>query len=309
MWHLILPPFIIISGIGVLLWFLSRRMSDPSFLSRLPSAQGEVGAISRSRALSRKAFFLKLLEKTASKSKTGSLRIHNFFQSSLERLREKRRVIDELRRETKESSVSTEDNPADQSSERGKGRSRALRWFRFRRNESVSEDLSVVSEEVTPSLPIETDPDSAKQDDVQVGDASGPEREISRTFGIFRKRRSLADADVKKTAEEEVSSRLAGELSETVPLEPVLKKTVAHPDRESRRIQEKNPREEQLIASIAENPRDTTAYEELGDLYLAARNMQDAKACYRQVLKLHPTNRAVKLKIRKVERFFEKNVP
>lgn len=60
--------------------------------------------------------------------------------------------------------------------------------------------------------------------------------------------------------------------------------------------------EEELIDRIAKNPKDAVSYEELGDYYLTNENLEDAKACYRQVIKLSPLNREVKDKIRKLER-------
>lgn len=64
--------------------------------------------------------------------------------------------------------------------------------------------------------------------------------------------------------------------------------------------------EEALIERIAANPRDIEAYERLGDYYLERDSLADAKECYRQVLKLSPVNRLVKIKIRRLERLLEK---
>ena len=64
--------------------------------------------------------------------------------------------------------------------------------------------------------------------------------------------------------------------------------------------------EELLIERIISNPRDIEAYERLGDYYLERDNYIDAKECYRQVLKLSPVNRLVKIKIRRLERILEK---
>ena len=60
--------------------------------------------------------------------------------------------------------------------------------------------------------------------------------------------------------------------------------------------------EEELIDRIARNPKDASAYEELGDYYMETDNLSDAKACYRQVIKLLPLNREVKEKVRRLER-------
>jgi len=291
MWHLILPPLVIIFGIGILLWFLSRKMGDASFLLRVASEKGEVVSSSRLRALSRKAFFLRVLEKMASRFKTNSLRIHNFFQSSLELLREKRKVIDELRREGKKvaSSLVPGSNVSEEQPERSRGFVRVFPWGR----KSRTAPDTILAPSNTVSV-VETPTESS------VAPAPAPVDHDKET--LFPRKRMIFErirqsgSDAKKSAE-----------SEPVP-EPVLRKTVMHPEQSRPRLVKKDPREDELITRIAESPRDALAYEELGDLYLTAENMQDAKACYRQALKLHPTNRAVKLKIRKVERFFEKNV-
>jgi len=63
--------------------------------------------------------------------------------------------------------------------------------------------------------------------------------------------------------------------------------------------------EERLIKRIAANPKSISAYEALGDYYLERGAANDAKSCYRQVLKLSPVHRMVKVKIRKLERMME----
>jgi tetratricopeptide (TPR) repeat protein len=63
--------------------------------------------------------------------------------------------------------------------------------------------------------------------------------------------------------------------------------------------------EEKLIKKIAANPKSVSAYEALGDYYLERGDVNDAKSCYRQVLKLSPVHRMVKIKIRKLERLME----
>ena len=60
--------------------------------------------------------------------------------------------------------------------------------------------------------------------------------------------------------------------------------------------------EEDFITAIAKNPKDFQAYEKLGDYYMDNGNIKDAKECYRQVLRLSPANREVKMKIRRLEK-------
>ena len=79
--------------------------------------------------------------------------------------------------------------------------------------------------------------------------------------------------------------------------EPMISKKIILPE-----VEEKNEMEEELIKRIAVNPKDIEAYERLGDYYLNQKNLQDAKDCYRQVMKLSPGSRTVRLKMRKIER-------
>lgn len=65
---------------------------------------------------------------------------------------------------------------------------------------------------------------------------------------------------------------------------------------------EASSHEEDFISSIAKNPKDFSAYEKLGDYYMDNGNIKDAKECYRQVLRLSPANREVKMKIRRLEK-------
>jgi tetratricopeptide (TPR) repeat protein len=255
MWYLIIPPFIIVLSLGALLWFLSRRMSDSDIAEKLSSLKESTQAESQSRALSRKAFFLKLLETLASKFKIATLRIHNFFQHSLERLRRQRTEIDTMRKNI--------DGEAERHSEEESGprkSSEESRPVTFFENHSFSKPI--IQERPGFNAPVPT----------------------------------------RGTAE-------------YVPGGPMLRDEVVHPEPVSNRrsegpyagspVTQSGPREEALIARIVENPRDAAAYEELGDCYFSALNLQDAKECYRQAIKLHPTNRAVKIKIRRLEKVFE----
>ncbi len=83
---------------------------------------------------------------------------------------------------------------------------------------------------------------------------------------------------------------------------PMVSETVARPEPRKRVLTQDSAREESLIARIAKDPKDFTAYEELGDYYLETGNIKDAKECYRQVLKLSPVHRMVKIKIRRLEK-------
>lgn len=64
----------------------------------------------------------------------------------------------------------------------------------------------------------------------------------------------------------------------------------------------KNKLEELLIERVAANPKDVEAYERLGEYYMEVETYNDAKECFKQVMKLCPTNRNVKYKIKRLER-------
>ena len=268
MWYLIVPPFIVIFGLGVLLWYLSRRMDDPTTIEKMEALKGTIDSGAHSRSLDRKAFFLKLLEKNASRFKTGTLRAHNFFQYSLEGLRAKRKKLDEMRKEVEERRHA---EAAPEEKHRFLGG-----WGRKSEKTAIEE----------PAVPQEVRKEPIAPPIIQ---------EPGRSFKKFLRRRAPVEAEASVSTEVETEKSF----------EPTVSRRVATPDTVPKAAEKKNSREEPLIARIAENPRDAVAYEELGDLYFAAKNLQDAKACYRQAIKLHPTNRAVKIKIRRLEKFFE----
>jgi hypothetical protein len=96
--------------------------------------------------------------------------------------------------------------------------------------------------------------------------------------------------------------RVSSEVRKELPSRPMVSEAVTHPETRRSNISDGGLREEDLIARIARDPKDFTAYEELGDYYLETGNIKDAKECYRQVLKLSPVHRMVKIKIRRLEK-------
>lgn len=61
-----------------------------------------------------------------------------------------------------------------------------------------------------------------------------------------------------------------------------------------------------LIERIAANPKDIEAYERLGEYYMEIDSVQDAKECFKQVLKLDPKNSNVKYRMRRLETMLRK---
>jgi tetratricopeptide (TPR) repeat protein len=67
------------------------------------------------------------------------------------------------------------------------------------------------------------------------------------------------------------------------------------------RTEMKDRLEELLIERIAANPKDVEAYERLGEYYMEIDSINDAKECFKQVLKLDPKNRNVKYRMKRLE--------
>ncbi|TSC53511.1 MAG: Uncharacterized protein LiPW39_231 [Parcubacteria group bacterium LiPW_39] len=61
------------------------------------------------------------------------------------------------------------------------------------------------------------------------------------------------------------------------------------------------PEEKKYIDLIAQNPKDTAAYRALGFIYLKQKNYSDARACFRQVLKIEPDDTGIKIKLDEIK--------
>ena len=229
MWYLVVPPIVVVLSLSFLLWYLSRKGTDPMIAKRVQEREGEVVTVSFPRT---KEFFLRMLEKGGQHFKVTSLRMHNTlheFTQSVKASRMKVRTAFPSRKETKGTFVS-----------------------------------------ILPKKLFD--------------DASVP---------IFRKEEAAVDMTALR------------EGKETVP-RPMVSEIAMHPEKRRRSLRPNALREEDLIARIARDPKDFTAYESLGDYYLEMENIKDAKECYRQVLKLSPVHRMVKIKIRRLERLLTK---
>lgn len=115
------------------------------------------------------------------------------------------------------------------------------------------------------------------------------QREKMLSFG-----RQFLNKDAPVTQEEEKPK----EVARVVP--PVAKEKVVLPAKAV--SPEKSQFEDILVERIAMNPRDIEAYERLGDYYMDRDSYDDAKECYKQVLRLSPVNRKAKLRMRKLEK-------
>jgi len=104
--------------------------------------------------------------------------------------------------------------------------------------------------------------------------------------GVFEKKPMAEDSFKLPTQEEKVA-------------EPMISKNVTLPKVVPGM---KNKLEELLIERVAANPKDIEAYERLGEYYMEIENYTDAKECFKQVMRLNPTNRNVRYKIKRLER-------
>lgn len=73
-----------------------------------------------------------------------------------------------------------------------------------------------------------------------------------------------------------------------------------------KKVETKDRLEKILIERIATNPKDTEAYERLGEYYFEISNWEHSKECFKQVIKLDPRNSVVKQRMRKLERLLSK---
>lgn len=234
MWYLVVPPIVVVLCLSFLLWYLSRKGSDPTIAQKVLESERMEAPISFPRT---KEFFLKILEKFGQRFKVVSLRAHNSLHKFTQTVKANR----------------------------------------------IKVHTAVIA---TPTLEERRFVSDVPQSERAVAPA-----EILVT-PIVRRERNVARRPMMRAAEK----------GEPVPPRPMVSETAAHPEQGKRVTRPDTSREEHMIARIARDPKDFTAYEELGDYYLGVGNIKDAKECYRQVLKLSPVHRMVKIKIRRLEK-------
>ena len=239
MWYLVVPPIVVIVCLAFLVWYLSRKESDPAIAEKVLQRNQERLTVSFPRT---KEFFLKLLEKSGQRIKLMFLRLHNAFHGFTQSVKASRqRVRTAMTSVTETKAVILDEAPLAEPT-----------WKRLERK----------VHDVVPSFASKSPRDST------------PEAVTER--------------------EPKVVSR------------PMVSAIMAQPEQEKSQRGSDTAYEEELIARIARDPKDFTAYETLGDHYLEKENIRDAKECYRQVLKLSPVHRLVKIKIRRLEKLLTK---
>ena len=109
-------------------------------------------------------------------------------------------------------------------------------------------------------------------------------------------------AELKKTVYRDRDENKKEESEEKI-IRPTVSDKVVTP---KARVEMKDRLEDLLIERIAANPKDTEAYERLGEYYMEIDSLNDAKECFKQVLKLDPKNRNVKYRMRRLETMMHK---
>lgn len=158
--------------------------------------------------------------------------------------------------------------------------------------QSLKEKRKDVQKKTTNILPVVVEKTSMVQESVSLHERVIVDRlaHDEQSENILRRNRFEKMAEVKHLEDPEVIAR------------PMVSEKMVHPEVSYRKTSADIAYEESLIAHISINPKDFSSYEKLGDYYLETGNVKDAKECYKQVLKLSPAERMVKIKIRRLEK-------
>lgn len=314
MFFLIFPPIIIVVALAILLLLFARRLPYVEDIARRRADNFAPLLPFRDRM---KRLGLSLIERFARSVKVLSLRIHNRLnilanQAHSARVKVAERIADRkkltsvptndssfpartLHKSSSDGSDIPDSNPTGSSAdillssnethiERDQ-LNRLRRWFGSKSEKepnisAKSSRFETSSEESLPPLvsePLEPSAEARNENE--------REREIRYRAADIGRRIGNAVARIRP--------------ERTPPTFPAISTESNPPSR-------KDQMEDILVERISMNPRDIEAYERLGDYYLEQKNLVDAKECYRQVLKLSPAYRLVKIKIRRLERLLEK---
>lgn len=105
--------------------------------------------------------------------------------------------------------------------------------------------------------------------------------------------------DEEKAFKEKVE--IVNSIEETKPVEQPASVEVLEEQPEEEEILTVTEEEKKYIDAITENPKDLVAYRSLCDIYYNQQNYSDARACFRQVLKLDPSDEQTKAKLEKIK--------
>lgn len=289
MWYLIAPPFIVVLLMAFLVWFLAKRASEPSVLARMESLSRQESASGSAIGRMLKRFGLKFLDRATHSLKVLTLRAHNVFHSASQGIKRKRNTL-------------LEKNIFSSENEKGEG--------------TLTETPNIDTENAK-SVSFEHPKQESKHPFFarrrKVSEGNLEEVDTASMEAYLREENTKEEIISENTPpleilSEEVRGEVSSKKKHEIPTRPMVAETVAVPEeleRERERVRENAIRENALIKRIAANPKSVSAYEALGDFYLEHGNVNDAKSCYKQVLKLSPVHRSVKMKIRRLERMIE----
>lgn len=161
----------------------------------------------------------------------------------------------------------------------------------FLRLESKSKDLN-------DSIRTKRNGHRNKLDETQPSDSEREEGAVIEKVNNYEPQKKSYLAEMKNALrKEKVVEKKTDEAEEKI-IKPMVSDRVATP---SGRAEMKDRLEGLLIERIAANPKDVEAYERLGEYYMEIDSLNDAKECFKQVLKLDPKNRNVKYRMRVLE--------
>lgn len=119
--------------------------------------------------------------------------------------------------------------------------------------------------------------------------------EVSQTIQNIAKEVARDEDDAFKEKVEIVNS-----VEEERIIEPVISE-LAEEQPEEEEILTVSEEEKKYIDAIAENPKDVESYRALCDIYFNQQSYSDARACFRQVLKLDPADEETKAKLESIK--------
>ncbi|HRY52455.1 MAG TPA: tetratricopeptide repeat protein [Candidatus Portnoybacteria bacterium] len=119
--------------------------------------------------------------------------------------------------------------------------------------------------------------------------------EVSQTIQKIEKEVAKDEDNAFKEKVEIVNS-----VEEETVIEPVVNEVVDQQPEEEE-ILTVSEEEKKYIDAIAENPKDVDSYRALCDIYYNQKSYSDARACFRQVLKLDPTDEKTKEKLESIK--------
>lgn len=315
MFSLILPPFVILLALGGIMYLYFRKL--PEVEAQIHHDSSEPPSLSatsdRMRRLS-----LGMVEWFARWSKTLSLRLYKLLHSIALKAHEAKE------RATKRVSIGRQSNTPSEKHVTSDALSHLDQGEGLPSVTSL--DSPIPQENITSpqsSIHLET----SKEDREHTAFSDRVWDDHVKEFPVASRKRTIDPAFSQEWPHEDVSEVPASGIDSTPArtnrMHRAVKNVVQHissrravssregmPEASEEMLADavtpKNQLEEILIERISMNPRDIEAYERLGDYYLEQDNLTDAKECYRQVLKLSPAYRLVKIKIRRLERLLEK---